>query len=162
MTVVVSDTSPIRALDWIGQLDVLAHLYGCVVIPRAVCDELLHAGKRYRAIDVATIPFVQVRDPTSRERLPPDSRLDAGETEALNLAMALGADVVLIDELAGRKVAFELGLQPVGTIGILLRAKRDGLIPEIRALISELRSGLGFFLSDALVAEALRRANESY
>ena len=131
------------------------------MIPPAVSNELLIVGPRFRPIDVSTIPFIEVRPPVGPDRLPVDAGLDPGETEALNLAMELGVETVLIDELRGRDAATRLGFVPVGTMGILLIAKDQGLIGEVKPLIDELRHGLGFFLSDTFVAQVLKRAGES-
>jgi predicted nucleic acid-binding protein len=160
MDVVVSDTSPIRALEWIGQLDLLEFLYGRVIVPPAVSRELLRSDERFRAIDVTHLPWVEIRQPADPQRLSAAEELDAGEAEALSLAVELNADLVLIDESAGRRKADALGLKIIGTVGILLRAKQRGRLPEIGPLIDELRNGLGFFLSDTFTAEVLKRANE--
>jgi len=161
LTVVVSDTSPIRALEWIGRMGLIEHLYGQVVVPPAVRDELMQSSTRCRPIDVSVFPFIEVREPTGAVRLPADSDLDTGESEALSLAIELQADTVLIDELAGRSMARRLGFKRVGTLGILLKAKTQGLVNEVGPLIDELRHGLGFFVRDALVTEVLKRAGES-
>ncbi|HLL73696.1 MAG TPA: DUF3368 domain-containing protein [Pyrinomonadaceae bacterium] len=84
--------------------------------------------------------------------------LDEGEAEAIALASEQGHTIVLDDSQA-RAAARNLGLKVVGTIGILLKAKRGGVIPAIRPVIEALELN-GFYLSDALREEALRLAGE--
>ena len=161
MSIVVSDTSPIRALDWIGRLDLLPRLYGTVLVPPTVASELLNTGPRFRRIDVTMISGLEVRYSVGSIPLAAVQPLDAGEAEALTLAIEIGATHVLIDESDGRRAAGELGLIAVGTLGILLQAKDRGLVELIGPLIQSLRDGLGFFLSDFIVAYALEQAGES-
>ena len=85
--------------------------------------------------------------------------LDRGEAEVIALAQELNADLVIIDERLARRHAKRLGLNLTGTLGVLLKAKRQGLLPAIKPLIDQLRHG-GIWLSDALVAEALKLAEE--
>jgi hypothetical protein len=87
--------------------------------------------------------------------------LDPGESEALALALELGISVILIDEAAGRVAAVRLGLSPVGVLGTLVRAKQRGLIDSVGPLIEQIQGEIGFFVSQALRAEILRRAGES-
>lgn len=85
--------------------------------------------------------------------------LGAGECEAISLALELDADRVIIDELAGRSLAQRLGLPLIGTLGILLAAKRRALIPAIREPIDTLRRG-GFRVANDLYQDILRKAGE--
>ncbi|MDA1018122.1 MAG: DUF3368 domain-containing protein [Planctomycetota bacterium] len=160
MAVIVSDTSPIRALEWIGQLNLLERLFGLVIVPEAVRRELLSRDGRFRPVDVTGLAFIEVRTTSSTNPLLEIDALDPGESEALRLAVELSIDTVLIDEAAGRRAAVALGIGVVGTAGILLKAKQRGLILEIAPLLNELRNGLGFFLSDAFVDRILRTAGE--
>jgi len=79
----------------------------------------------------------------------------------LALALELGISVILIDEAAGRVAAVRLGLSPVGVLGTLVRAKQRGLIDSVGPLIEQIQGEIGFFVSQALRAEILRRAGES-
>lgn len=89
-----------------------------------------------------------------------EARLDAGEAEALALAIELKADAILLDESAARAVANELGMQVIGTLGLLLRAKQEGLVNEVAPLLRKLIVEGRFRVSPALVHATLQRAGE--
>lgn len=86
--------------------------------------------------------------------------LDLGEAETLALASGLKADLVLLDEREGRHAAMRLGLRPLGVLGVLLQAKRQGEIAEIRSLLDALRQQAGFFLGEDLYRQVLEKAGE--
>jgi len=102
------------------------------------------------------LTVAEVRDRGAVELL--SSSLDAGEAEALTLARQLGATAA-IDEKRGRRLAEELGVPQTGTVGILLAAKRRGLIPFVRPLLNHLIEK-GVRLSSRLYEEACRLAGE--
>ena len=85
--------------------------------------------------------------------------LDAGEAEAIALAIELRAEV-LIEKAEGREVALRLGLSLIGALGILLRLKARGLIGEVLPLLDRLEAELKFFISPSLRAEIRRLAGE--
>jgi predicted nucleic acid-binding protein len=158
---VVSDTSPIRALKYLDLLGLLDDLYGQVVVPLAVERELLQPRRRFEPILLRHLPYMRVVSPTDQARVNElEKRLDRGEAEAIALAVELGADQILVDESAGRAVAAELKLQVIGVFGILIQAKRGGLIPAVGPLIDRLVNELGFFASANLIADILRQAGE--
>ena len=88
------------------------------------------------------------------------SSLDAGEAAGVGLALELGADLLLIDEAAGRRVAAEAGPDVCGVLGVLLRAKAAGLIDRVAPAVLELRDGTTFHVSDALCARTIAAAGE--
>jgi len=160
-SLVVSDTSPIRALAHLNQLGLLTRLFGQVLVPPAVELELASPPAGLPKVNVRTLPGLEVRAPQSRQRvLEFMQTLDPGESEALALAIEVHADALLIDEAAGRAAAQEVGLRPIGVLGILLRAKQRNLIPELRPLLDQLQTDIVFFISAALRAEILRLAGE--
>ena len=161
MAVIVSDTSPIRALHHLGQVDWLGALFGEVFVPPAVADELVNPAARYSSIDVKLYSFLLVRAPVASPRLDElRTELDEGEAEALALAEEVSAHVVLIDEMDGRRVAQRMGLSVLGTVGILLQAKEKSLCGSVSPLLDRLEHELGFFLSADLRAQALKIAGE--
>ncbi len=161
--IVVSDTSPIINLAVIGHLDLLPKLYGTVVVPQAVYDEIVEAGAgQAGAITVAQANWIEVRQITNQLLVVSlEGELDAGEAEAIVLAVELQATVLLIDERKGRVVANRLGVAPIGLLGVLLMAKHEGLILGVRWLMDDLRSKAGFWISEALYTHVLHVAGES-
>lgn len=161
MPIVVSDTSPLRALDHLGHLALLSRLFEGVLIPPTVRDELLRPRRRFRPVSVDQIPGAVVRAPAHEEVVAELlGRLGRAEAEAIALAAELNA-AVLIDERAGRLVAAQLGLQITGVVGLLVEAKARGLIPVVMPLLERLRGELGFFLSRELLQDVRRQSGES-
>lgn len=162
---VVSNTSPLLNLAIIGELERVHEQLGSVLIPRAVLEEfklgtdlpgtapLRHALAEgwLRVEDVASRPFVEV---LRRE-------LDAGEAEALVLAVERGGSRVLLDEQEARRVARTLGLPVTGTLGILMTACRGGRLPSLRAAMRRLREEAGFWIAQALEADLLAQVGEA-
>jgi len=161
LPVIVSDTSPIRALSHLGRIDLLRDLFGTVLVPPAVDEELRNPPTGLALVDVRQMGFISVRAPRDGVRVTELLRtLDPGESEALALALELGISVILIDESAGRAMALRLGLLPVGVLGTLVRAKQRGLIESVGPLIERIQGEIGFFVSQTLRTEILRRAGE--
>jgi len=151
---VVSDTSPLRALESLGLLDLLTKLYGQVLIPPAVEAEL-SKGNAF-----PKLPWLKVVAPGDRARVEElQARLGPGESEAIALALELGAEV-LIDERAGRSAAVQLGLETTGVLGVLLEAKSRGHVGEVRPLIEALIARIQFRISTAVLDQTLRAAGE--
>ena len=105
--------------------------------------------------------WVEVRQPAAiPETVSRNTELDRGEAEALALAVEMHADAVLIDKAAGRHAALELGLTPVGVLGILVRAKRYGQLAAVAPVIDALLARAQFRVSPELLREVLRMAGE--
>ena len=122
--IVVSDTSPLTALLTIASGDMLPQLFGEVVVPEAVRNELL----RSHSVLPAWLRVVAVQN-QAQARLYA-RMLDAGEAEAIELARELHADHLLMDERIGRRVAIREGLPVIGLLGVVLLARRNQLIPS--------------------------------
>lgn len=163
--IVVSDTSPLSGLAIAGYLFLLQQIYGQVVIPTAVADELRRGGQYdLRIQDVLALDWVEIRQSTNCalvESLQGDHNLDHGEAEAIALALELKADELLIDERLGRRVAKRLGLPITGLLGILLVAKQQGRIDAVRPIVDTLIQEAGFRVSYQLYTEVLRVAGEN-
>ena len=152
--IVVSDTSAITALLQVGREALLRDLYGEVLIPETVRMELLQT----HSLLPSFIRSARVQSTAEVQRLA--TELDLGESEAIALAKELNADLLLIDELEGRRVAFREGLNFIGLLGVIVQAKRRGLVVSVRQIISDLEAMAGFRLSDEIKAVAFRKADE--
>jgi len=149
--IVVADTSPLNYLILIQQIDILGVMYGEVLTPPAVQDELLDplAPASVRSWMSNPPPWLEIRTP-GRITLPLHPRLDDGEREAIILAHSGAAgSLLLIDELLGRKEAVRIGLTVIGTLGILQEAHDRGLL-DLRTAI-DLLAATNFKISDALL-----------
>jgi predicted nucleic acid-binding protein len=102
--IVVADTSPLNYLVLIGEIELLAALYQKVLIPEEVLRELQRTGTppAVHAWAASLPAWCQVRSPTSTPD-PRLSELDAGERDAIQLALDSGIDTLLIDEVEGRR-----------------------------------------------------------
>jgi predicted nucleic acid-binding protein len=153
MAAVVADASPLIALHQIEQLGLLEGLFGQVVIPPAVAGEV--------APSLPTLPaWIHVRELTQ----PVNARitragLGQGESEALGLALQIEADLVIVDDRPARRLAVELGCSVAGTAGVLVMAKRAGLITAVRPHIDRLLT-FDFRIAPAIVEEVLAQAGE--
>src|SRR5436309_2847902 len=104
---------------------------------------------------------VIVRTPTNAQLISElNERIDIGEAESIALAVEVRADLIVVDDAAARQAATDLGFTVSGSIGLLLRAKRDGHIPAVRPLLDRLRTELRFFVSETLYQHALSVADE--
>jgi predicted nucleic acid-binding protein len=160
--IVVSDTSPLRALAHLGLLDLLGTMFGEVYVPPGVVDELRRPRRRFPSLDLSGIPSVRVHAPSDAALVTElMRRLDLGEAQAIVIALELKAKTLLMDEASGRSEARQRGLEVTGVLGVLRDAKLAGLVPAAGPLIDELVNGLGFFVLEALRAQILIDCGES-
>jgi predicted nucleic acid-binding protein len=136
--VIVSNATPIIAFSRINRLDLFQQVTGAIVIPQEVEKELYE----HRRTDVPALNrsnWIKVRKVKSQadvELLLPS--LDQGEAEVIVLSKELGAGLIIIDELTARKVAIMMGLPVIGAAGLLMHAKRTGLIKEVKPLLDDM------------------------
>lgn len=142
MNPVVSNASPLINLARIQRFNLLKQFYGRVTIPMAVYDEVMIQGQeRDGSREVRNAAWILRTAPTDELAVSAlAAQLDRGEASAIILARELNAELLLIDEIHGRRVAEKLGVKITGTLGILARAKREGLIPNVRDEIARLQS----------------------
>lgn len=157
---VVTNTTPVISLSLVGQLQLLEQLYGEVLLPPAVYREVLVGGRTKIGVtelqNAHWLRQVTLTDPRRADLL---LDLDRGEAEAIALAQELNADLLILDERLARRYARRAGLTITGTLGVLLKAKQQGLISEIRPLTEQMQNG-GIHLADQLIAQVLRLAKE--
>jgi len=160
--IVVADTSVILNLAVVGHENLLNAIFHEVVVPPTVQPEFVRLAESSGRFAGLTLPnWIRVQTPeTIPATIAGDADLDPGESQALALALEMRADGILIDEAHGRFIAIELGLTPIGVLGILVRAKRDGLLQSMAPVIQALLTKARFRASDALILEALRLAGE--
>lgn len=157
-TVVVSDAGPLIALGRLDLLQVLQHLFAQVQVPDAVILECL---ARPGNADTVRIRAALNSGLLLRCAAPPLelAGLEVGECAAISRALEIGA-AMLVDERAARARAVALGIVVTGTLGVLARARRRGLIGPLMPLIATLRAS-GQRLSHQAVAQALAASGES-
>ncbi len=160
--VVISDTSPLINLARIGQLDLIPRLFGQVLIPQAVYHEIVEQGAGQPGAEVIQhATWVEVRS-VRNQRLVQNlqNELDPGESEAIALALESSTRVILMDEDLGRRTALRYQLQPLGILGILLKAKQVGLIKKVAPLLDALINTAGFYVHRNLYAQIIQAAGE--
>lgn len=127
--IIVSDTTPFRYLIEIEVVGIFSPLFGQVIIPQAVAEELQHPKTPQKVKDWIQTPpdWLEVRQ-ADTSLFTPLAPLGKGESEAIALALELKADAILIDEAAGREEAKRVGLFILPTLAILERAAARDLI----------------------------------
>lgn len=159
--IVVSDTSPISNLATVGQLDLLKQIYGEVIIPETVYQEIINAGATEPAtLAVQSLEWIKkgsVNNLTLVMSL--QTQLDPGEAEAIVLALELKADLLIVDERKGRKEATKFGIPITGTLGVLLKAKQLGAISSIKPILDDLINS-GFWVSSDIYQQVLALVGE--
>ncbi len=152
--IVVADTTPINYLILIEEIDVLATLYGRVVIPDVVRQELLRPRTPVTVREWTERPPVWLDVRTSNPVSDPGlARLDAGERAAITLAEELVADQLIVDDSFARRIAESRGLSVIGTVGVLREAAELGLL-DLRIAFKRLQQTT-FHVSPALLAKLL-------
>ena len=159
--IVVSDAGPLIYLASVGHLALLQDLFGRVVVPRQVWDEVVGAGTgRPGSAAVAAASWIDVRTPSSSSLTERLLRiLDAGEAAAIGLCHELRAELLLCDDLEARRVAAAEGIRVVGTLGLLVRGKRAGLLEVVGPILNAMLA-LGLRVSPDLVDATLALAGE--
>lgn len=163
--IIISDTSPITNLAGINQLNLLHRLYGSVIIPLAVYNEMVGIGKVVPGtVEVQTLSWIKTQAVSDKQQVvilqESQETIDLGEAEAIVLALEMNAHLLLMDERRGRAVAQELGLTIVGLLGILVQAKKSNLIPAVKPLMDQLIETMDFRISSQLYQAILKATDE--
>ena len=159
--IIVSDTSPISALLKCNRVELLQQLFSQVVIPQKVFEELLVLEKS--GIEVRsklTTSWIRILSPKNNLKVEEFSAIvDAGEAEAIVLALELKAEILLIDDLAGRILATEQGLATKGLLGILVEAQKQKILPDAKSLVDTLRGNGTIWVSERVYEVFLKALN---
>lgn len=155
--IVVSDASPLHYLILVDAVDFLPRLFSQVIIPSAVSAELTHPNTPTSVSHWIGQPpsWLKIIHPQTVDR---SFNLDAGEAEAISLALELGIASILIDERKGRMAAAARGLLLIGTMALVERFAREGWIDFDRT-VSRLRAA-NFRMNEQLVTEAKKRLKD--
>lgn len=162
--VVVADAGPLIGLARASQLVLLRELYGTITVPPTVAAELRPNEDRpgskalRKAMEEGWLRQKALRETSELGHL--RKWVDLGEAEAILLAGEVDLRFLLIDEARGRRVARQRGISVVGTGGILVTAKRNGLLQAVRPLLEDL-SQSGYRLSHRLREQILALAEET-
>lgn len=157
--IVIADSSALVAVATYRGLDLLESLFGNVLVPIAVYDEVCAQGKPQaevlRNYLVGKVQYVDM----SQCKLQKISGLGKGELEAMALYKAAAANLMLVDDLKAKKSAYINGLETMGSLGLLLLAKDECLITEITSRIRLLQHS-NAYLNPLLIEQVLQRAGE--
>ncbi len=158
--IIISDTSPLVCLLHLNKIGLLRDLFADVIIPPAVFEELINA----KIIDdffLQANAFIQIKTPINNKKVEElMTVLDKGESEAIVLSTELKADLLLIDEAPGREIARRYGIPIKGILGVLLQAKENNLLSDIKSSIEKLQNEINFRVNNNLLQKILIEANE--
>ena len=149
---IVSNSSPLIFFSAIGLLDILAD-FGDISIPKAVYEEVTKNDLK-GSNEVKHADWIKVVEVEDHESVAFSSALDAGEAQAIALAIKQNADLILMDDLAGRRAATAYGIAVMGTLGLLKVMYQKGRIENMKFVLDELQKH-GFWMSTELYNEML-------
>jgi len=160
--IIVSDTSPVSNLILIERLDILQQLFNEIIIPPAVDAEiraLAQFGKDLNSYQTAD--WIKITSPSNLNKVQTlQINLDEGEAQAISLALELNCDLLLMDERIGTNIARNEGLQTVGLVGVLIKAKEKNLVADVGVILNDLKNIAGFWLNEKLEKKILQELGE--
>jgi predicted nucleic acid-binding protein len=146
----VTNSTCLIGLERIERLDILPQVFDIVFAPPAVAKEVR------TSLDWLRVQPVANRSVTIALR----TQMDEGEAEAIALALELEDVLLILDDKKARRVAQQMGMKVIGTVGMLLKAKRQGVIAEVKPLLLSLTEA-DFRISQGIIQEALRLSGEN-
>ncbi|SHG00708.1 hypothetical protein SAMN05444483_10473 [Salegentibacter echinorum] len=156
---IISDTTPIISLLKINELEILHKAYQSIIIPEAVFKEIERGKNKDYYTDISKLDWIKVMEIKNKNAVTNLNYLDSGEAEVIILAREIRADLVIIDEILGRKFAKNAGLIVTGTIGVLIKAKKMKLINNVLPLLEEMQNK-GIWIDKGLKEKILIMLNE--
>lgn len=152
----VCDTSVLIAFDTLGKKKILYEIFSNIIIPGGVQDELRVDLMGFVLEEWITVKKIRNIDLYRNLCL----KLDEGESEAITLSLEEKPDYILLDDKDARKEAMSLGLNVIGTVGLLLLAKKRGFITSVKEEIIKLENRINFRLSEKLKQLIIDKAGE--
>jgi predicted nucleic acid-binding protein len=157
----ICNTSPLLYLHQIDRLNLLKQLYKTVLFPPAVEAELSAGAEQGINVPrLSSYPWLKRVSLVSDASIPLVTDLGRGEAEVIALGLEHPGSRLILDDTLARRIAQLNQLQFTGTVGVIVRAKRVGLVAAVSPIVSQLRKS-GLWLSDSLIAEVLRQAGEA-
>lgn len=150
--VFVCNASPLIAFERLDRSELLQTLTHTLLIPTAVRTEVFG-----REGPPDWIEERMITQPLSAKTLSP--RLGPGESEAIALALEIGDCYLLLDDLLARRLAEALHVSVIGTVGLLVLARRRGLVDAVRPLLDALLA-VDFRVSKRLYNQVIRSVGE--
>ena len=159
-TAAIADSGPLICLARINQLDLLPRLFANILVPPEVWNEVTARGQGHPgAYEVSQVTWLSIQAPDPQLVKPLSILVDAGEAQAIALAQTTDDCTLLLDDARARKIAQRLDIKQIGTIGLMLRAKRRGLVETIRPHIDALVEN-GIYIRKELIDGVLKEAGE--
>ena len=147
---IISDTSCFIILTNIGELELLQKVYGQIITTPEIAAEFGEPLPEW-------VEIAEVKDKYRQTIL--ELQIDKGESSAIALALEMPGSVVILDDYKARKIAERLGITITGTIGVIIKAKLNGIIPSVKPIIEKIKQ-TDFRLSAEIETQALKEAGE--
>lgn len=160
-TLTLINTSPLLYLHQVEQLGILPKLYGTVIAPTAVEQELaVGKAKGIDVPDLKLLEWLQIHTIDSTASVPNVIDLGRGEAEVIALGVENPNSLLILDDQLGRRIATLYQLRYTGTLGVLIKAKQAGYLAAVTPIIRELQAQ-GMWLTESVIQTILRLAGES-
>ena len=161
---IIVNSTPLINFSAIQRLDILKQLFKKIYIPSAVQKELLIDGNAYPNAEVIrNADFIVVKPIETKDKRLVDTlkmNLDEGESEVIALALERNANLIILDEIAGRNIAESYSIPLTGSIGCLMEAKNRGIISKIKPLLDRMQTEAGFWIHPKLYSRVLKDNDE--
>ena len=148
--IIISDTSCFIILTNIGELHLLQKLYSKITTTIEIATEFGEPLPEW-------VEILSVKSKDTQRLL--EMQIDKGESSAIALALEIPDSLLILDDIKARKVATQLGLSITGTLGIIIKAKLEGIIPSVIPILNKIKQ-TDFRLSDEVELQVLKAAME--
>ena len=156
----IADSGPLISLARINLHELLPRLFSTILVPPEVWNEVTVKGQeRPGAHEISRVTWITIQKPDPQLVRQLSILVDAGEAEAIALAQTIPDCIILLDDSRARKIAARLNIKQIGTVGLLLRAKRMGLVERIKPHLDSLIEN-GIYIRHELIDAVLNDAGE--